>query len=73
MVGAFPLCRTCHSFVVVLFYFVLFCFSPCVCLTLSVIVCTDRLVGLVLKPSASRAEDPGFESRMRRDFSGLVA
>ena len=30
----------------------------------------DRLVGLVVKVSASRAEDPGFESRLRRDFSG---
>ena len=30
-----------------------------------------RLVGLVAKASASRAEDPGFESRWRRDFSGL--
>ena len=30
----------------------------------------DRLVGLVVKASASRAEDPGFESRWRRDFSG---
>ena len=29
----------------------------------------DRLVGLVVKASASRAEDPGFESRFRRDFS----
>ena len=29
-----------------------------------------RLVGLVVKASASRAEDPGFESRLRRDFSG---
>ena len=29
----------------------------------------DRLVGLVVKASASRAEDPGFESRLRRDFS----
>ena len=27
-----------------------------------------RLVGLVVKASASRAEDPGFESRLRRDF-----
>ena len=27
-----------------------------------------RLVGLVVKTSASRAEDPGFESRLRRDF-----
>ena len=33
--------------------------------------CTrDRLVGLVVKASASRAEGPGFESRLRRDFSG---
>ena len=30
----------------------------------------DRLVGLVVKVSASGAEDPGFESRLRRDFSG---
>ena len=32
---------------------------------------TDRLVGLVVKASASRAEGPGFESRLRRDFSGV--
>ena len=31
----------------------------------------DRLVGLVIKASASRAEDPGFESRLRRDFFGV--
>ena len=30
-----------------------------------------RLVGLVVKASASRAEGPGFESRLRRDFSGV--
>ena len=29
-----------------------------------------RLGGLVVKASASGAEDPGFESRLRRDFSG---
>ena len=29
----------------------------------------NRLVGLVVKASASRAEDPGFESR--RDFFGV--
>ena len=29
----------------------------------------DRLVGLVVKASASGAKDPGFESRLRRDFS----
>ena len=33
----------------------------------------DRLVGLAVKASASRAEDPGFESRLRRDFSGVGA
>ena len=31
----------------------------------------DRLVGLVVKASASRAEDPGFKSRLRRDFFGV--
>ena len=31
----------------------------------------DRLVGLVVKASASRAEDPGFESRLRRYFFGV--
>ena len=30
-----------------------------------------RLVGRVVTASASRAEDPGFESRLRRDFSGV--
>ena len=29
-----------------------------------------RLAGLVVKASASGAEDSGFESRLRRDFSG---
>ena len=29
-----------------------------------------RLVGLVVKASASGTEDPGFESRLRQDFSG---
>ena len=31
----------------------------------------DRLVGLVVKASASRAEGPGFESRLRQDFFGV--
>ena len=31
----------------------------------------DRLVGLVVKAPASRAEGPGFESRLRRDFFGV--
>ena len=30
----------------------------------------DRLVGLVVKGSASRAEDPRFESHLHLDFSG---
>ena len=29
-----------------------------------------RFVGLVIKASTSGAEDPGFESRLRQDFSG---
>ena len=29
---------------------------------------SDRLVGLVVKASALRMEDPGFESRLRRVF-----
>ena len=31
---------------------------------------TYCLDGLVVKASASRAEDPGFQSRLRRDFPG---
>ena len=31
----------------------------------------DRLVGVVVKVSASRAEGPGFESCMRQDFFGV--
>ena len=30
----------------------------------------NRLDGLVVKVSASKAEDPGFGSRFRQDFSG---
>ena len=33
-------------------------------------VAGHRLVGVVVKVSALRAEDPGFESRLRRDFPG---
>ena len=32
---------------------------------------TDRLLGLLVKAPASRAEDPGFESRLRLDFFGV--
>ena len=31
---------------------------------------SDRLVGVMVKASASRAEHSGFESHLRRDFSG---
>ena len=31
----------------------------------------DHLAGLVVKASASEAEGPGLESRLRRDFSGF--
>ena len=31
----------------------------------------DCLVGLVIKAFASRTEDPGFESRLLRDFFGV--
>ena len=37
----------------------------------AVVICLNRLVGLVVKAFASRAEDPGLESRLRRDFSGV--
>ena len=30
----------------------------------------NRLAGPVVKASASGAEDPGFDSRLQRDFSG---
>ena len=36
-------------------------------------VSADRLVGLVVKASASRAVDLGFESRLRQDFSWVEA
>ena len=46
-------------------------------LLLAVIICLlflllllHRLAGQVVKASASGAEDPGLESRLRRDFSG---
>ena len=39
---------------------------------MKVTVHLDRLGGLEVKASASRAEDPGFESRLRRDFLGRV-
>ena len=38
--------------------------------TVMLFLANYRLAGLVVKAFASRAEDPGFESRLRRDFSG---
>ena len=37
-------------------------------MALTVSPSSHRLVGLVVKASALRAEDPGFESRLLRDF-----
>ena len=45
--------------------------------TICFLVCTPlsvpiyRLAGLVVNASALRAEDPGFESGLRRDFFGV--
>ena len=36
----------------------------------SPVPCAVPLVGLVVKASVSRAEDPGFQSRLRQEFSG---
>ena len=41
-------------------------------LLLLVLIQLIRLVGLVVKTPASKAEDPGFDSRLRcGDFSGV--
>ena len=40
-------------------------------LLLLLLLLLRRLDGLVVKVSASRAEGPGFESRLRRDFFGV--
>ena len=40
------------------------------CYLTVMLVLWDCLDGLVVKVSVSRAEDLGFESRLRRDFSG---
>ena len=63
-----------------LFALMKFCVSFCIVSTDSFrilfLICIvgsssfDRLVGLVVKASSSRAEDPGYESRLRRDFFG---
>ena len=38
---------------------------------MGLVIIGDSLVGLVVKASASRVEDPGFESRWRWDFFGV--
>ena len=50
----------CFAFVCLFLCCVYFCLSS-----------ENHFVRLVVKASASRAEDPGFESRLRRDFSGV--
>ena len=49
-----------------------FCFLFCLleCFYSGYATLWNRLGGLVVKASASRAEDPGFESCLRRNFSG---
>ena len=39
------------------------------CVPVSAALLSGDLVGLVVKASASRAENPGFDSRFRRDLS----
>ena len=38
------------------------------CVWISLSLSLHRLIGLVVRTSASRAEDPGFESRLCEDF-----
>ena len=42
----------------------------CVCVSLSLSLSLSSLVGLLIKASASRGEDPGLESRLRRIVLG---
>ena len=49
----------------------IFCGVYVVLIACGLLVClADSLVGLVVRASASTAEDPGFKSRLRRDFLG---
>ena len=52
------------------FYSQLTSFIPVLSFSLPPSLCSHRLCGLVVKASASGAEDLGFESHLRRDFSG---
>ena len=38
---------------------------------IEMLLCVYHLIGLVVKASASRAEGPGFGSRLRQDFVGV--
>ena len=59
----FFLCEFLKMFIISFFFF--FCFVFCF-----LFLFLDRLFGLVVMASASGAEDPGFQSCLRRDFSG---
>ena len=65
----------CCLFLVFFFFsflfFVLFFFLVFFLVFIFFFVSSDRLVGAVVKASDSRAEDPGFGSRSRRNFSGV--
>ena len=48
------------------------CFAAFLCIVCQLLfLLSNRLVGLVVKASASGAYDPGFDSRLRRDFFGV--
>ena len=72
----FHVCRHCGQTLSALlsFYLALSALRAVMTGTVGIVndsVMRDRLVGLVVKASASRVEDPGFKSRLRRDFSGV--
>ena len=61
------------SFCLILFYFLSFYFHYIFFnFPLLFSAHNDRLVGLVVKASASRPADPGSNSRLLRDFSGSI-
>ena len=66
---AFTFCLFISPHSVSLCLHILSLYVTTLCLSLS--PHSDRLVGLVVKASASRAEGPGFKSRLRRDFFGV--
>ena len=56
--------------VIVIIFFVIIFFLVIIRFVVVVILIIYRLAGLVVKSSAPGVEDPGFKSRLRRDFSG---